>query len=194
MKLRKFKKKEYIFFPPDGSKLTKVSYVFKRKDKLMKFLNGHIDDSINGIVRVYNYSFGSSGHNCDYFIWYNEKQYNSGADLKVDLRKMDKKKRKPFSVSKNTKLYFAFSNRRIELMSIIGNTIDKGENINPSHAKNLVEVFYKSGFKDFEPDQETLEYINSNIEEGIPFFYWSDRCNYVRMKAVIEYFKRNNLI
>ena len=194
MKLRKFNKREYIFFPPDDSKLTKVSYIFSKKDKLMKFLNGNINDSINGIVRIYYNSFGSSKHICDYHIWYNEKQYNSGANPRIDLRKIDIKKRKPFSVSKKTKLYFAFSKRRINLMLIIGNDIYENKEINSSHAKNLVKVFYKSGFKDFEPDEGELNYINNIIEDGLSFIYWSDRCNYLRMKTIIEFFKRKKLI
>jgi hypothetical protein len=66
--------------------------------------------------------------------------------------------------------------------------------ITPKNAKKLVELFYKQGFKDFEPDEEQLRYINGHIGDGIDFHHWSDRCNKLRMKVVIEFFKRNNLI
>jgi hypothetical protein len=192
MKIRKHKKREYIFFPHDESGLN--GKVFKRKTTLIKFLNGHIDDAINGLVRVYENGFGYSTFICDYYVWYNQKEYNSGADLKIDLRLVDNRKWKGHKISKENKKYFAFSERRIILMGLIANSINKGEGINKSHAKNLVEVFYKSGFKDFELNENDRSYIERNIESGIPFFYWSDRCGYIRMKAVIEYFKRNNII
>jgi len=196
MKLRKQRKREYIFFPYEGSNLTKKSYIFKRKTSLLKFLNGRIRDVINGTVRVYEDGFGYNIFIRDYGVWYNYKEYNSGADLKIDLKLVDsiRNKRKKYKVSKLSKKHFAFSNRRIELMTLINESIKNNEEINKSHAKNLVNVFYKSGFKDFEPSEEEKGYIEGNIEEGVPFLYWSDRCNYLRMKVVIEYFKRNYLI
>jgi hypothetical protein len=194
MKIRNYKKREYIFFPHDDSKLERNSYIFKRKTNLIKFLNGRISDSINGIVRVYEEGFGYSTFICDYGIWYNEKEYSSGAKLKIDLRLIDKRKFKGYKIPKDSKKYFSFSERRITLMGLIADSINKGEGINKSHAKNLVKVFYNSGFKDFEPDENDRLYIERNIESGISFSYWSDRCGYIRMKAIIEYFKRSNIV
>jgi len=194
MKLRNCRKREYIFFPSDESSLGKRSYVFKSKTKLYNFLNGRIADSINGLVRVYENYLSSCYWIADYDVYYNYKQYNSGAKLRINLSLFDKNKYRK-RLSKEDKKYFAFSNRRIELMSKIQDDINNNRGIDKSNAKNLVKVFYKSGFKDFDLEtSENKEYILYNIENGIPFSYWSDRCGYVRMKAIIEYFKLNNII
>jgi hypothetical protein len=64
----------------------------------------------------------------------------------------------------------------------------------PKDAKRLVGLFYKRGFKDFEPDEDDWNYINGHISDGISFWHWSDRCNHLRMKTIIEYFKQQKLI
>ena len=69
-----------------------------------------------------------------------------------------------------------------------------GETILPNKAKNLINLFEKRGFKDFEPSEEDLKYINGHISDGIDFFYWSDRCNFLRCKVILEYFKRKGLL
>ena len=60
--------------------------------------------------------------------------------------------------------------------------------------EKLVKLFYKRGFKDFTPTEEDQEYIDYYLEKGIDFYHWSDRCNWLRTKTVIEYFKKENLI
>ena len=66
--------------------------------------------------------------------------------------------------------------------------------ITSKDAKKLVKLFEKRGFKDFVPTEEDLIYINGHILDGIDFYHWSDRCNWLRTKTIIEYFKRNNLL
>lgn len=196
MKIRKHKKREYIYFPPDGSKLTKNSYIFKRKDKLLKFLNGDVLGNLNGIIKVCENGFGYSIELYRLNVWYNQSVYNSGHGLRIELKKDEYfRKERKHKISKESKKYFAFSERRISLMTIIGFDISEGRRPNRSHVRNLVKVFYKSGFKDFDLDSsDNKEYIENNVNKGIPFSYWSDRCGYVRMKAVIEYFKKHKLI
>lgn len=197
MKIRNHRKREYWFYPSDDSNIEKKSaHVFKYKRSLMRFLNKNIFEAVNGIVRVEEKSFGSSGPIREYFVWYNKYEFeNKQQALRVVLKQLDFRGKKyifkPQKVSKDNKKYFAFSNKVISLMSEIES--DNGE-ILKKDARKLVDLFKKRGFKDFEPDKDEWEYINGNILKGIPFFYWSDRCNWLRTKAVIESFKRDGLI
>lgn len=72
--------------------------------------------------------------------------------------------------------------------------IGQEEVVTPKDAKKLYDLFLKRGFKDFEPTDNQWIYINGHISDGIPFWHWSDRCDALRTKTVIEYFRRNNLI
>jgi hypothetical protein len=93
---------------------------------------------------------------------------------------------KPSRISKEDVKYFAFSDKKISLMC----NIEKEDGtILENDAKRLVSIFYKSGFKDFEPDEDDKNYIDYYLKNGINFFYWSDRCNRLRTKTVIEYLK-----
>lgn len=197
MKIRNHRKREYWFYPSDDSNLEKKSaYRFKYKSSLMKFLNKNLIDAVNGTVTIDENSFGSSGAVREYSVWYNRYDFeNKGHELKVVLKQSDFRGRKyifkPSKISKESKKYFAFSNKVISLMC---NIQDDNGNILEKDAIRLVELFKKRGFKDFEPDEDGWNYINGNISEGIPFYYWSDRCNWLRTKAVIESFKRSGLI
>ncbi len=195
MKIRNHRKREWWFYPPKGSMLKKHLYVFKYKQDLMKFLTSNIEQSINGIVRIEEQSFIESYAIRKYFVWYNQKQYKSGANLKADLRQMRFRGRKyitkPIRISKKNKKYYAFSDKIISLMC---NIEDENGNILPKDAKRLYDLFIKRGFKDFEPTEEDLIYINGHISDGICFSGWSDRCNFLRAKTIIEYFKRNGIL
>lgn len=194
MKIRKQKKLEYIFFPhKDNLSMFKLrpfqpSVTFNSKRKLLCFLNNNVVSSLNGLVRVYEQGFGYSVWVKDYFVWYNEKSQK----LKIDLRNIDRKIRK-HKISKQNKKWFAFSDKIINRMNLVEN---EDKTINKNIAKNLVELFYKRGFKDFNPDSEEQDYINYyiNREGGIDFYHWSDRCNVLRTKTVIEYFKKLEII
>ena len=61
-------------------------------------------------------------------------------------------------------------------------------------AERLVQLFYKRGYKDFEPTENDTDYITYYLRNGIDFYHWSDRCNWLRTKTVIEYFRMLKLI
>lgn len=161
----------------------------------MDFLTAHLNDAVNGEVRLEESGFGFSGCIRMWVVWYNYKEYRSGAKVRADLRQSNfrgrKFVRKPRKVEKSNKKYFAFSDKIISLMS---NIQDESGTILPKDAKRLVELFKKRGFKDFEPDADDWIYINGHISDGIDFNYWSDRCNWLRTKAIIEYFNRCGLL
>ncbi len=196
MKIRSHRKFEWWFFPHESSTIEKKSaHIFKYKADLMKFLNRTFEGVLGGTVRLEESCFGSSGCVREYFVWFNEyKHYKHGHSAKIVLKQMDfrghKFIRKFRKVDKSSKKYFAFSDKVISLMCRIGDS----EVIGSRDANKLITLFHKRGFEDFEPNEETWEYINWHINDGIDFFHWSDRCNWVRTKAVIEYFKRENLI
>lgn len=193
--IRKHKKREYHFFPPDGSKLQRgYCYTFTRMSTLMRFLTANLDETINGSVDLQENSFGGFGTTKMWAVWYNQEAHNQGAKIKAVLRRIamrDKWQRKSRKISKINKKYRAFSDKVISLMERIE---DENGNIQPHDAKRLVMLFYKRGYKDFEPSEEEWRYINGHMSDGIDFYHWSDRCDWLRTKTVIEYFKRKNLI
>lgn len=195
MKIRNHRKYEWWFRPNKDSKLEKHLYIFKYKSSLMKFLNKHFEDAINGTVILEQSSFQGSGSVREWFVWYNDYALK-GAPIKIELRQLlfrgGKYIFKPKKISKTSKKYFAFSDKVISLMSNIYQ--DDEETILPKDAKRLITLFEKRGFKDFEPDEEEWDYINGHIEYGIQFSYWSDRCNFLRCKVILEYFKREGLL
>lgn len=198
-KIRKHRKREWWFFPPENSKICKGRcYTFKYKSDLMRFLNNNLNDAINGEVRLEERSFGSSYCIRMWDVWYNEKQILSGAKLKPVLLQATfngkKYLHRPDKISKDSKKFFAFSDKVINLMSKIGDYYDVNKEINKKDAVNLTKLFYKRGFKDFTPNEDEQKYINHYLKKGICFWYWSDRCNWLRTKTIIEYFKVNNLI
>lgn len=200
MKIRNHRKREWWFYPAENSKLHRVNcYRFKYKSDLMQFLNNNFREAINGEVRLEESSFGSSGAIRRWFVWYNDfaRHYNrKRSSLQIELRQQDFRGRKfihkPSPISKVSKKYFAHSKKVINLMCNIYQADEK--TILPKDAKKLVELFYKRGFKDFEPTEEDLYYINGHIGDGISFWHWSDRCNWLRTKTIIEYFKREGLL
>jgi hypothetical protein len=198
MKIRKHKKREYVFFPSDDNRKSfdKRVYIFKYKSNLMKFLNKHGVNSLNGIVRMDISEFGHSGSLREWVVWFNQYGYeNKNQNFKIELKQEyfrgKKFIHKPMKISKESKKYFAFSDKVLSLMC---NLEDDNGNIEKFKAGKLVKLFYKRGFKDFTPTEEDQEYIDYYLEKGIDFYYWSDRCNWLRTKTVIEYFKKKNLI
>lgn len=197
MKIRNHRKREWWFYPHRDSKLCKGRcYIFKYKADLLKFLNNNFPHSLNGEVFLEERNFGSSGPIRQWFVWYNDyRELNE--PLKIELKQMTfrgrKYIRKPSKVSKEGKKYFAFSNKVVNLINSFYNKQDELI-ITKNKAKKLVDLFYKRGFKDFEPNKEELEYIKYYIDNGIDFYHWSDRCNFLRTKTIIEYFKKENLI
>ena len=195
MKIRKHRVKEYWFYPVQDSKLNNgTSYRFKYKRSLMKFLNGHFKDVLNGFVSLHESQFGGSHTIREWFVWYNDYR-SDNEKLKIVLKQQDFRGKKYIvskrgrQVEKDSKKYFAFSSKVINLMcSIAENGLTK------KRAEKLVELFRKRGFKDFTPDEDDLHYINGHIGDGISFYHWSDRCNWLRTKTVIEFFKREGLI
>lgn len=194
MKIRKHRKREWIFHPHNESDLPKSYYQFKYKSKLLKFINGRLDECIGGTVRLTESNMSSSFTIREWFVWYNERSIYFKADLRQILWRRKKFIRKPNKISKVSKKYFAFSDKVINLMSEISKDLDNGIEISSNKANKLYTLFIKRGYKDFEPSEQDKNYINNNIEKGIPFWYWSDRCNTLRMKTIIEYFKRTKLI
>lgn len=195
MKIRNHRKYEWWFRPHESSKLKKHLYRFKYKKDLMKFLNKNFEDSINGVVNLDHKCFNSSGVAREWFVWYNDYDLRK-APLKIKLRQVlfrgKKYIFKPHSVSKEDKKYFAFSEKIISLMCNIYEEDEK--TITPNKAKRLITLFEKRGFKDFEPTEEDWNYINGHISTGIDFYYWSDRCNFLRCKVILEFFRRKGLV
>lgn len=196
MKIRRHRKKEWWFYPAKESSLYKGrAYRFKYKSKLMQLLNNNLEAAINGEVHLEKERFGGSYRIRMWDVWYNEKAYLSGANIKIELRQLLFRGRKYVrhkrKISKISKRYFAFSEKRRNLLAHIG--MQDG-NICPKNARNLCKIFNKSGFNDFEPNAEEWKYINGHIADGIDFWHWSDRCGWLRMKTIVEYFRRNDLI
>ena len=189
MKLRKHRKYTQQFYPRKDSKLDFKP--FKYKKDLMNFLTSNLDEAVGGTVRYHEKNAHSSGDIRMWYIWYNQYKYlNKGAKFKIELRNQAFRGRrfifKRDRIPKAEKIYKAFSDKVIRAMCNF--------DYSKKSAERLVELFYKRGFKDFEPSKEEWEYINGHIEEDISFFYWSDRCYTLRVKTVIEYLKRLNLI
>lgn len=195
MKIRNHRKYEYCFRPHKKSKLVKPHYTFKYKADLMIFLNKNFDEAVNGTVSLDHKSFNSSNTKREWFVWYNDYKVK-GTPLKIVLKQQYFRGRKFISknnkISKEDKRYFAFSDKVVNLMCNIYEV--DAEIILPNKAKKLITLFEKRGFKDFEPTEEDWIYINGHILDGICFYYWSDRCDFLRCKVILEYFKREKLL
>lgn len=192
MKIRNHKKRNWVFYPHQNSKLKKNSYVFKYKSDLMKFLQKNLGNSINGIVDLEERGFGYYS-SCirSYVVWYNLVAYCQGQNAKPVLKQLKsrvrgKTKRK---VSKKDKKYFAFSDKIINLMCDISDT-----ELTKQKAKRLVTLFEKRGYKEFIPNNEDREYIQYYLDNGIDFHHWSDRCGTLRMRTVIEYLIKQEML
>jgi hypothetical protein len=193
MKIRNHRKYEWWFRPDIHSKLKKKLYKFKYKADLIKFLNNNIEQSLNGEVTLEHNCFNSSSTFKSWVVWYSFKNSKLKIELKRELHRGSKYIFKPRKISKESKKWFAFSDKVYNLMCNIYE--DDCITILPEKAKKLTEIFYKRGFKDFEPNQEDWDYINYYINKGrIDFGHWSDRCNFLRTKTIIEFFKIKNLI
>lgn len=198
MKIRNHRKREWWFCPHEKSTIKNDNgrlFIFKTKASLMRFLNANFENAINGTVRLEEKSFNSSGCIREWFVWYNDYVTNKKEPMKIVLKQQlfrgSKYIFKPSKISKGDKRYFAFSNKVIPLMCKLQ---DDNGIILPKNAKKLVELYKKRGFKDFTPNKEDQDYIDFYLEKGIDFYHWSDRCNWLRTKTVIEYFKIKGLL
>ena len=192
MKIRNHKKRTWVFYPHKKSKLKKNSYPFKYKSDLMKFLQKNLGNSINGIVNLEERGFGYYT-SCikSYLVWYNVEAYCHGQNAKPILKQYKNRVRRTEKrkVSKKDKKYFAFSDKIIHIMcDISSNGLAKQK------AKKLAYLFEKTGFEDFIPNNEEREYIQYYLDNGIDFFHWSDRCGTLRMKTVIEYLIKQEML
>jgi hypothetical protein len=196
MKIRNHRKKEWWFSPHKNSSIKGDRwFIFKTKSSLMRFLNANFEQCLNGTVRLEEKCFNSSGCIREWFVWYNDYVSNKKEPMKIVLKQQlfrgSKYIFKPSKISKGDKKYFAFSNKVINLMCRIKK--DDGS-IDKKDAEKLVHLFYKRGFKNFIPNAEDKDYIDFYLEKGIDFYHWSDRCNWLRTKTVIEYFKINGIL
>lgn len=177
MKLKNSKQKTWVFVPRTNSLLRNKS--FKYKSDLMKYLNNNFNEVINGTIRLEFDYFGMFHTSKEWLVWVKSNF------LEIELRQLSFSRTKTQKVKKEDKKYFTYSDKIINLMCYI----DKLDVISPNHIKNLVKLFYKRGFKDFILNEDEQEYVNYYINNGIDFFHWSDRCNTLRTKTIIEYFK-----
>lgn len=195
MKIRNHRKYEWWFYPHEESKIQIPAKKFKYKSSLIRYLNANFENALGGTVTLHHNSFNSSNSIREWFVWYNDYAHSKKTPMKIELRQLDFRGRKyiskPSKISKSDKKYFAFSDKVIPLMC---NIQDDNGIILPSNAKKLVELYKKRGFKDFTPNKEDQEYIDYYLEKGIDFFHWSDRCNWLRTKTVIDYFKIKGLL
>ena len=195
MKIRNHRKYEWWFYPHKDTKISLPAKIFKYKSSLIKYLNANFEGALGGTVVLNHRSFNSSSSIREWFVWYNDYTHSKKTPMKISLRQLDFRGRKyiskPSKISKGDKRYFAFSNKIIPLMC---NMQDDNGIILPKNAKKLVELYKKRGFKDFTPNKEDQEYIDYYLEKGIDFYHWSDRCNWLRTKTVIEYFKIKGLL
>lgn len=180
MKIRKLKKKTWMFFPRKSSSLPKMSYSFKYKKDLMNFLSSNFSECHSGKVTIWHQSPNYSYYGDIFQVW-----HTNGYVTLHRLRRGFKK----CKTTKKSKRWFAFSKKVLNRMNLVEN---EDGTINKPIARNLVELFYKRGFKD------DIELKNGEmkhyLKEGIPFHYWSDRCNFTRCKIIIEYFKLKNVL
>lgn len=195
MKIRNHRKYEWWLWPISGSKIDKGRcYIFKRKSALINFIAGNINDCIGGVVRLEHSCFNSSGPVREYTVWYNEYEYHQKRRpftvvLKNEAFRGSKYIFKPRPISKEDKKYFAFSDKIMSLMC----RLSEEKEITQKDANRLVGLFVKRGFKDFIPDDGDQRYIDFYLEKGIDFYHWSDRCGWLRMKTIIEYFRHIGL-
>lgn len=192
MKIRNHRTRTYFFYPSYNHKdaFPSASYQFKYKTSLMKFLSSNIERAINGTVMININEFCSCYTSRKYLVWYRLAKNLVVADLR--LMHVNGKKclynRKP-TVSKQEKKFMAFSGKVINLMLAIDHT-----GITPTRANKLITLFIKQGFTDFIPNEDEQEYIDACLSTEIPWGYWCDRCDFVRCKVILEYFKKNNII
>jgi len=85
MKIRNHKKRHYIFYPHEESKI-KGSKVFFYKSNLMKFLNKNAIESLNGVVSIQESGFGYFTTIREYYVWYNDRPNQNKQPFKIELR------------------------------------------------------------------------------------------------------------
>lgn len=186
MKIRNYRKQYWLFYAPSFSRLNSTPYTFNRKSDLLKFIKNNIDHALTGTVRL-NYDSVTLK---EYKVWYNDRKHIlAGAKLEIQLRQDDtfkKRSRKSIRIPKYLKKQYAFLDKRIRLMCKIR---DENGIIDKNKALKLLDIFEKSGFKDFVPDAGEIEFINQSLNSEISFFHWCDRLTDLRVKVIRRYFK-----
>ena len=194
MKTRKHRKKQWWFIPHEDAKLKEKRFRYKKD--LMEFLTRNYPDCIYGEVVLHENSFSSSSSIRAWLVDTNLYEHEAkGAYYKIVLKQRDFQGRKyifrPQKIKKSTKKWFSYSTKLFTLMSYMGE--NKGK-ITENNAKNFEILAKKAGFVDFSPSDDDKKYIEGHLSDGIDFWHWSDRLNYLRIKTILEYFKRNNLL
>jgi hypothetical protein len=193
-KIRNHRKKEWVFWPntAEAEFYPKRRYRFRYKSELMRFLNSTFPHCLNCEVTYEESSFAGIYTRRHYQVWFNSRSFYTNQNAKPEaVLKMVPfrgKKEVKLKTSKSEKKYRAFSDKVISLMSRMEKNRTEGD------AKKLLELFEKRGFKDFTPNEEEQEYITAHIEKGVQYWYWSDRCNWLRTKTVIESLKKEGLL
>lgn len=131
----------------------------------------------------------------EFSVCCNKRKYAPGADFKLVLKiiKFNGKNYVYNDVRRSIedKNYFRYADKIQTLMCHIGN-FGSTEN----NARNLVRLFQKQGYSIFDSLVSEIQIgIDKQLEEGgIPWAYWSDRCQGNRKQVIIEYFKRKGYV
>lgn len=183
-------KKKYTWLVRPSSDKYEIKN-FKYKSSVLKYLMSMDVDALNSVVSRTVNTFDSSYTNSESLVWFNEHDFYHGSDFKLVFKKITYGGRKYIhkieTIEKTTVKFFAFSDKIISLMGNLS------ENLCDNDLIKLLLLFHKRGFRDFET---TDEYYNSyldkyNIETLDTFFYWSDRCNFMRCKIIHDLIKRD---
>lgn len=197
MKARNMKTQGWSFRPHKDSKLK--FKVFKYKSDLMKYLNNNFREALNGEVALTFDTVNMSGTKRTWFVWYNDYS-DINTPLKIELRQelfRGRKyitKRKTVKTSKESKRWFMFSDKVINLMCALSDT-PIGTELHKRQTENLIKLFYKRGYKDIDLNSDEYKDVYNYEEyltgaEPIPYSYWCDRCNSIRCAVIIENYKK----
>lgn len=170
---------------------------FKYKSDCLKYLNSMGFDALNSIVSISINALNYSNTLREYSVWLDEHKYNKHGIFEFRLVNETFRGNKYIfphrPIEKVNVKYFAFGDKICSLMSHIG----QSDTINNSNLSNLLILFHKRGFRDFDPDDVFGgDYVNNRLSDNIledlnEWFYWSDRCNYLRCKVIYELIKRD---
>lgn len=199
MKIKNVKRKRKYLVKPHSDEF-KIKR-FKYKVDCIKYLISMGFDALNSSVSISISGLSYSNTLREYLVWYDKHKYNKHGIFELKLVQEDFMGDKYISpprrpTSKVETKYFIFSDKICNLMSYIG----VSESLNVNNLSNLLILFNKRGFKDFIPEDDySKSYISNNLEKNTlngfgDWFYWSDRCNFVRCKVIHDLIKRDNPI
>ena len=167
-------------------------YTRKKIDEVYEILKRFGDMALNAHLRREAYWLNMSFTEKEWIIWYDEKILKKHNKF-VLKRCLDYKHPKMHMENSSTK-FFAFSEKVINLMGNIG---DNG--LTDNRLFRLLVLFHKRGFKDFifeendvyEKDYYTAYMDKYTIDTFEDWWYWSDRCNFLRTKVLVDMIKRD---